>query len=238
MLRAIVIDDEQSGIDALKILISRNQEHIRLVASALLPEEGIKLIEDYLPDVVFLDISMPTMNGFELLTKLKHKNFKLIFTTAHREYAIEAIKNKASDYLLKPLDNEDFRKCISVLVNENSKKHVHSIPENYAMIDIHVKDGIIYLKQKDIIRLEASRSYTFFYLEGGVKHIASRSLNEFEEKLNPTIFYRCHKSHLINLSKVQKFVNHNGFFALMNDGSMPDISLSHKAVFLERLKVI
>ena len=107
-----------------------------------------------------------------------------------------------------------------------------------ALIEIQLKDGIQYLKQKEIIRLEASRSYTVFYMESGLRHVASRTLREFEEKLDPNSFFRCHKSHLINLYKVQKFVNHNGFYALMSDGSLPDISKNCKDVFLERLKTI
>src|SRR5947209_2550487 len=102
MLRAIIIDDEKSGIITLKLLIEKHCDFIRVVASSTQAEEGINLIEDYEPDIVYLDISMPVMSGFELLDKLKYKTFKLIFTTAHQEYALEAIKNKAFDYLLKP----------------------------------------------------------------------------------------------------------------------------------------
>jgi two-component system, LytTR family, response regulator len=238
MLRAVIIDDEQSGIDTLKILASRNEELIKVVASTLEPEVGIKLIEDYRPDVVFLDVSMPNMNGFELLAKLNFRNFKLIFTTAHKEYAIEAIKNKAFDYLLKPISDEDFKACLHELLTE--KPTASELPKSgvQQLIELQVKDGIIYLKQKDIIRLEASRSYTEFYLDNGAKHVASKSLVEYESKLDMEIFYRCHKSHIINLHKVQKFINHDGFFALMSDGSLPDISKTQKESFLARLKKI
>ena len=106
MLRAVIIDDESAGITTLKVLISRNQEVIRLIASALDPEMGITCIEDYKPDVVFLDISMPNMNGFTLLSRLSYRDFKLVFTTAHKEYAIEAIKNGAFDYIRKGDDND------------------------------------------------------------------------------------------------------------------------------------
>lgn len=238
MLRAIIIDDEESGIDTLKILVSRNSEIMRVVAATQQPEEGIRLIEDYRPDVVFLDISMPTMNGFDLLNNVSHKTFKLVFTTAHKEFAIEAIKNRAFDYLLKPIDSEEFKRFLEQLKNEIEQKPVSVKTESNVLMEIQLKDGIQYLKQKEIIRLEASRSYTVFYMENGVRHVASRSLREFEEKLDPNSFFRCHKSHLINLYKVQKFVNHNGFYALMSDGSLPDISKNCKDVFLERLKTI
>lgn len=238
MLRAIIIDDETAGIETLKILAARNPDTIRVVAATLNAAEGITLIEDYKPDVVFLDISMPTMSGFELLERLQFKDFKLVFTTAHKEYAIQAIKNKAFDYLLKPIDDADFRTCLKNILEAYGKTAPATKHDTSLLIEIQVKDGIIYLKQKDIVRLEASRSYTEFHMDNGTKYIASKSLKDFEAKLDSNLFYRCHKSHIINLQKVQKFINHDGFFALMSDQSMPDISKTLKDSFLERLKTL
>lgn len=236
MLRAVIIDDESAGIKTLKVLISRNQNLIREIASTLNPETGISYIEDYKPDVVFLDISMPNMSGFELLSKLKHRDFKLVFTTAHKDYAIEAIKNGAFDYLLKPISAEDFKTCIDKIIQTQQGALKSMAKELSSPIELHVKDGIFYIKQKDIVRLEASRSYTEFYLDGGIRHVASKPIGDFETLLDPNLFYRCHKSHIVNLQKVQKFVSQNGLFALMADGSMPDVSQRNKEVFLERLK--
>ncbi len=236
MLRAIIIDDEEAGIETLKILGIRNRHAIRVIATALNAEEGITLIEDYHPDVVFLDINMPNMNGFELLDKLTFRAFKLIFTTAHREYAIQAIKNRAFDYLLKPIDDKDFKESIECLLTAQKELFPVTKTETGGLLEIQVKDGIIYLKQKEIVRLEASRSYTDIYMDNGVKYIASKPLKDFEQKLDTNLFYRCHKSHIINLQKVQKFVNHDGFFAFMSDGSNPEISKAMKDIFLDRLK--
>jgi two-component system LytT family response regulator len=236
MLRAIIIDDEQSGIDVLKVLIERNSALMRIVASTLDPEEGIALIHDFHPDVVFLDVSMPAMNGFELLARLHYHDFKLVFTTAHRDYAIQAIKNRAFDYLLKPIDQADFLQCIQNIMAESDKGSPAVKKEPQVYLELLVKDGIQYIKLEEIIRLEASRSYTVFYLEGGVRHIASRSMKEFETRLDAGVFYRCHHSHIVNLQKVQKFVNHQGYFALMKDGSMADIAKRCKDPFLDRLK--
>lgn len=238
MLRAIIIDDEEAGVETLKILASRNGHSIRVVADTLKAEEGIVLIENYKPDVVFLDISMPSMSGFELLEKLSFNDFKLIFTTAHKEYALQAIKQRAFDYLLKPVSDPDFKKCIADLLGEQQKGHSIHRHDPYLFIEIQMKDGIVFLKQKDIIRLEASRSYTEFYMDNGVRHVASKSLKDFETKLDQDTFYRCHKSHVINLQKVQKFINHEGLYALMSDGSTPDVSKALKDEFLQRLKVI
>ncbi len=236
MLRAIIIDDEEAGIETLKILGTRNSHVIRVIATALNAEEGITLIENYHPDVVFLDINMPNMNGFELLDKLTFREFKLIFTTAHREYAIQAIKNRAFDYLLKPIDDKDFKESIERLLTEQQQVFPAAKTETSGLLEIQVKDGIIYLKQREIVRLEGSRSYTDIYMDNGVKYIASKPLKDFEQKLDAELFCRCHKSHIINLQKVQKFVNHDGFFAFMSDGSSPEISKAMKDIFLDRLK--
>jgi two-component system, LytTR family, response regulator len=239
MLRGVVIDDEESGIDTLRILAERSDDKVKIVASTVDPEKGVQLIEDYKPDILFLDISMPLMNGFELLDQLNFKEFKLVFTTAHRDYAIQAIKNKAFDYLLKPLDESDFNHCIRNVLKEE-------VPENVlankgkptCMIEIQVKDGIVYIRQSSIIRLEASRSYTVFYLDNGIRHVASRSLKEFEAQLDVHRFFRCHHSHLINLEKVDKFVSRDGLFALMCDGSLADIAKKNKETFLKKIKGI
>lgn len=239
MLRAIIIDDEKSGIVTLKILIEKIASSIRVVASTTSAEEGIILIEDYKPDIVFLDISMPIMSGFELLNKIKYKDFKLVFTTAHQEYALKAIKNKAFDYLLKPIDVDDFKTCIGNIVKfyENDSNVKNKKVES-SFIELSVKDGIIFIKPPEIIRLEASRSYTIFYLEGNIKHVASKNLKEFETHLDTETFYRCHNSHIVNLKKIIKFENHDGFFAQMSDGSKANVSKNCKDILLEKLKNI
>ncbi len=237
MLRAIIIDDELIGISTLKILIEKYVEGIKVVATATEPEKGIAAIDDYKPEIVFLDISMPKMSGFELLEHVKHKNFKLVFTTAHREYAIKAIKNGACDYLLKPIDITELKECIQKILGEMNTREVQK-SNGTNIIELSVKDGIIFIKPNDVIRLEASGSYTVFYLVNNVKHIASKNLKECEPMLDSNLFYRCHQSHIINLQKVVKMVSSDGLFAQMIDGSMPEIGRKNKDVFLERLKTI
>ena len=237
MLRAIVIDDEEDGINMIKMLALRYVGLIKIVASTCKPEEGVILIEDYRPDIVFLDISMPKMSGFELLTRLSFRDFKLVFITAHREYALEAIKNKAFDYLLKPIDSLNFGKCVEDIYNERRAGEKVFKTNLTEVVELQVKDGIVYIKQNDIVRVQACRNYTEFYLDNGQKHLASRNMGEFEPRLDSDIFYRCHKSHIINLQKVKKFVNSEGFYALMSDGSMPDVSKNNKEELLRRLKL-
>jgi two-component system LytT family response regulator len=148
---------------------------------------------------------------------------------------IQAIKSRAHDYLLKPIDIDELKNCVKNIlqVEAGNNKRV-----NKNMMELHVKDGIIFIRFQDIIRLEASGSYTVFYLENQVKHIASKNLKECETQLDPTLFYRCHPSHIINLKKVEKMVSTDGLFARMTDGSMPEIVRKNKDQFLERLKSV
>ncbi|MDQ3111110.1 MAG: LytTR family DNA-binding domain-containing protein [Bacteroidota bacterium] len=238
ILKAVIIDDEPSGIIALQLLIDEHISQVKVVTSTTSPIEGISVIENYKPDIVFLDISMPGISGFALLKQLKHKNFNLIFTTAHQEYAIEAIRHDASDYLLKPIDYDDLRNCIDKIIAERNSPKIQDKPAFSNVIGLSVKDGILFIKSADIIRLEASGSYTTFFLDNKVKQVASKGLKEYESQLNPAVFYRCHNSHVVNLKKVVKFITNNGFLAQMTDGSTAEIARKNKDQFLERLKSI
>jgi two-component system LytT family response regulator len=235
MLRAVIIDDEVAGINALQLLIDKHVNQVRIIGSTTLGQQGISMIEDYKPEIVFLDISMPGMNGFALLKQLRYKKFNLVFTTAHQEYAIQAIKNNAYDYLLKPVDVYELKNCIGKIIDDD-KVYSGQKPVYPGTISLHVKDGIIFIKTADIVRLEASGSYTIFYLDNKTKQVASRSLKEYEAQLNPLFFYRCHNSHLVNLGKVIKLITNNGFIAQMTDGSTAEIARKNKDQFLEKLK--
>ncbi|MCU0436215.1 MAG: LytTR family DNA-binding domain-containing protein [Bacteroidia bacterium] len=235
MYRAIIIDDEKAGIESLMILAARYARDIKIVATTRYPEEAAGLIEDYDPDIVFLDVRMPKMTGFDLLAQLPSRDFKLVFTTAYSEYAIQAIRNQAFDYLLKPISDDMFCEFIASLGDKQDKPHAADDNRRKA-IEIAMKDGIQFLPQPDIIRLEASRSYTEIFMDNGVRHIASRPLKDFENRLDTSLFFRCHKSHIVNLHKVKKFVTQDGFFLLMTDGSLPEVSRVIKDDLLARLR--
>lgn len=236
MLRAILIDDERSGLNALQLLIDKHINNVKIVGATTSAREGILAIEDYRPEIVFLDISMPHLNGFALLEQLRYRDFNLVFTTAHQQYALQAIKHHAFDYLLKPIDVNELRSCVGKIVSERSKNTTHTKTPNSRTIGLSVKDGIIFIRHAEIVRLEASGSYTIFYLDNKVKQIASKSLKEYEAQLDPDVFYRCHNSHVVNLRKVSKFVSHDGLFAEMYDGSAAEIARKNKEQFLEKLK--
>jgi two-component system LytT family response regulator len=176
---------------------------------------------------------MPALNGFELLNLCTYKDFKLIFTTAYREYALNAIKISAFDYLLKPIDIEDFKVCIEKLFEEEPvKKQGHQI------IEVQVRDGIIFIKPSDIVHIDADGNYTTFYLDDNTSYIASKSIKEYEKLLDKDTFFRCHNSHIVNLNKIKKLVTNDGIYALMQNGKSVTVSRRSKDMFLSKLKSI
>jgi two-component system LytT family response regulator len=236
MLRIIIIDDEPLGLNTLKVMIERLEMDVLIVATASDPEKGIALIESYRPDLVFLDVKMPKMNGFELLEKLSCRDFKLVFTTAHKEYAIQAIKFEAYDYLLKPIDSNELQSCITKAAKELSAKN--SDQRGRSLLELQLNDGVVLLKQNNIVRLEASGSYTYIHLKDGIKHTASKNLKHFESLLDPINFFRCHQSHIVNLNEVTKIISNDGYLALMSDQSKADIGKNYKEAMMQKLKKI
>jgi two-component system, LytTR family, response regulator len=238
MLRAVIIDDEPSGIKSLQLLINKHVSEVNVIAASTNAEEGIAFIRNYKPDIVFLDINMPDLDGFGLLDRLESRSFDLVFTTAHREYAIQAIRHDAVDYLLKPVDEQELKNCVARIIARSSKTNATQGMMFSNTIGLTVKDGINFIKTAEIIRLEASGSYTIFYLDNNVRQVASKNIKEYEIQLNPSVFFRCHNSHLINLKKVVKLISNNGFLAQMTDGSTAEIARKNKEHLLEKLAAI
>ncbi len=235
MITAILVDDEQKSILNLEILLKENCPEVSIVGTASNAFEAVKIILAEKPTLAFLDIHMPGYSGMDVLEQIKDvTTTKVIFTTAHEDYAIQALRKGSFDYLLKPLDIDELKDCVKRALEEVTKQnHDSTISKR---IELSVKDGIIFIVPDDIIRIEASGSYTTFYLVEGIKHMASKSMKEYELFLDPVTFYRCHNSHIINLRKVKKFVSKDGLYAEMSDGSLPEISRRNKDEFLEKLK--
>lgn len=240
MFTAIVVDDEPKSIKNLEILLTDYcKEDIKIINTAANALEAIKKIIEEKPDVVFLDVQMPGFNGFDVLDQIKNSSPLIIFTTAHKEYAVDALRKEAFDYLVKPIDIDELKNCILRVREKLAKKNAETEKTPTTnVIEISVKDALIFIKSNDIIRLEASGSYTVFYLENNVKHMVSKSMKEYEAMLDHAVFYRCHNSHVINLKKVNKFIHNMGLFAELTDGSKVEIARKNKDEFLNRLKDI
>jgi two-component system, LytTR family, response regulator len=232
MITAILVDDEEKSLMNLELLLSQYCPGVSIVDKATNALQAVKSILNLRPDLVFLDVHMPGYSGFDVLDSIRDTGTIVVFTTAHKNYAINALRKGAFDYLLKPVDTDELKDCVARVGAKINRQ-----PENKAnMIELSVKDGIIFIKPADIIRLEASGSYTVFHLENNVKHMVSKSMKEYEGLLDSAVFFRCHNSHIINLRKVGKFIHSNGYFAEMTNGATIEIARKNKEVLLEKLK--
>lgn len=246
-MRAIIIDDEKKGREILKSLIETYCKEVEIIAQASNADEGFEMIQKHEPDVVFLDVEMPSGDGFSLLERFDEITFQIIFTTAFDDYAIKAIKFHALDYLLKPIDIDELRIAVEnvkkALQEENGADNrymemLQSRKENTGKLALPIKDGIVYLSISEIVRVESDGAYSIFYTDCGKKHLSSKNLGEYEEILPSFGFFRVHRSHIINVKKVKKFIRSDGNFIEMEDGSRVEIARRKKDEFLEMMNQI
>lgn len=245
MIQTIIIDDEAKGRLALKEKLLAYCQQIKIIAEASNGEDAILLIKHHKPQLIFLDIEMPRMNGFEMLNQLSEKNFHVIFTTAYDQYAIKAIKYAAFDYLLKPIDIEELKTAVSKLTNnENNetKKQAELLEQNLRhpkkqlnKLAIPTLDGLLFYDINDIVHLEANSNYTNIYLANKTKITASKTLKDFEELLPETIFFRTHHSHLINLDYIKRYIKGDGGQIELQNGNYVDVSRRKKEEFLKAI---
>lgn len=246
MIKAIIIDDELGARESLSKMIEKNCKQIEIVAKADSMLSAFEAITNKEPDLVFLDIEMPNGNAFDLLEKFKTINFNIIFTTAYDHYAIKAIKFSAVDYILKPIDPEELVIAVKRFEDKIGKgetldKQFKTLlsnvrPENkLKKVGIPDGDGLIFINLSDIIRCDSDGNYTFFILTSGKKIIASRTLGEYEQMFAEDNFFRIHRSHLINLEHVKKYIKGEGGYVVMSDNSQVEVSRRNKTDFLEKL---
>jgi two-component system, LytTR family, response regulator len=245
MITAIIIDDEAKGRLALSQKLFTYCTQVQVVAEASNGQEALLLIQHHKPQLVFLDIEMPKMNGFEMLNALPEKNFHVIFTTAYDQYAIKAIKYAAFDYLLKPVDIEELKTAVEKIElkeTNQTKKQVELLQQNIEhskkqlnKLAVPTLDGLLFFDINDIIHLEANSNYTFIHFLGKPKITASKTLKEFEELLPEEIFFRTHHSHLINLNYIKKYIKGDGGQIELQNGNVVDVSRRKKEEFLKAI---
>ncbi|HEY6160819.1 MAG TPA: LytTR family DNA-binding domain-containing protein, partial [Bacteroidia bacterium] len=203
-----------------------------VVGMAATATDAVKVILKERPDAVFLDIQMPGYNGFDVLDQVRNHTAHIVFTTAHRDFAIQAIKKGAFDYLLKPVDEDDLRECVGRLRKKLAANQTdYSVP-----VQVSMKDGVVFIDPKEIIKLQASGSYTDIFFDNNTRITASKVLKEFESLLDPKLFYRCHNSFLVNLSKIKKLLSQDGYFIEFKDGSKAEVSKKNKDELLIKMR--
>lgn len=246
MITATIVDDEPYCCETLVTLLERYCPDIKILDICYSGADVLKSFKEKRPDILFLDIEMPHMNGFELLEKLSDINFELIFTTSYDQYAIKAIRFSALDYLLKPIDREELQKAVQKAVSRMKhplpqqieillqKLNQPAIPVN--KIAIPTMEGLQMISVESVISCNADSNYTILLLKNKQKIVASRSLKDIEEMLEEYSFARVHNSWLVNLNEVEKYVKGEGGFLQMSDGTNIDVSRSRKEILLKKLQ--
>lgn len=237
--KTIIIDDEENSRSNTRSMLENYCPEIEIIAEAGSGIEGKKLIQELKPQVVFCDINMPGMTGLEMIDGLVHRDFCLIFLTAYSEHGINAVKAGAIDYLLKPLLLSELQGAVKKVVQHYEQKSgpataTGSNDKNLVLIN-HSK-GFTLIDYKDIIWLEASDNYTNLFLNNGKKIVASKTLKEFEAILPTNVFFRIHRSSLINIDFIKEYSNAEGGTIIMADGTSIQVSKARSQEFSEFIK--
>ncbi len=254
-LRAIIIDDEAKGRKNLHKLLENNCPEIQVEATADSAVAGRQMVERHQPDVVFLDINMPIHNGFDFLEFFTEREFSVVFVTAYNEYALRAIKSSAVDYLLKPVDIFELKRAVKKLQSIHERpdseqeageslrgEQTQLLLENlkargsYERIILHMPRSIKIVRISEIVYLQAESNYSTVFLDDGAKVTISRTLKEFEEILSGDIFYRIHKSFLINLQHVKEYFFARGGAVCMSNGHKLQVSSRRSKEFLQHIE--
>lgn len=230
-INTILVDDELNAIRTLEVLIHQNCPQLNIVAHAMSVEEAILLINKHEPDLVFMDIEMPTGSGFKVVDHTKHIDYKLIFTTAYHQYAIQAFKVNAIDYLLKPTQETDLVNAVgkvlkqeSAPINFETLRQLIRSPYERPKISFHSNDGFISVYIHEIVRIESDANYTWVHFTGKPKLLVSKSLKDLENQLKDHHFIRVHNSHLINRQLVAKYTKLDGGYLILEDNSKVPVS--------------
>ena len=250
-LTCIIVDDEPQNQRVLEIMIDQFCPDVEVLAKASSVSEAVELISKHSPNIVFLDVEMPNGNGFTLFEKIPDPSFFVIFTTAHADYAIKAIKFAALDYLLKPISLSELRGAVhaaglkmleSGSFKESNSKRIEVLNSNkggssfnFNKIALPTHEGIEFFKLKDILRCEADRAYCRFYLVDGKRILVSNSLSEYENIMESANFFRVHKSNMVNVDHITKYIKGSGGQVILSDNSLVNVSVRKKDELLKIL---
>ncbi len=244
MIKAIIIDDEEKARQGLALVLKKYCPQVTIVCSCESPIDAISKIKELQPDLLFLDVQMPEMSGFEMLNKIEQINFDVIFITAFDKYAIKAIKFSALDYLLKPINIEELVSAVDRI--SKKKEHLHSKLQSLlsnvsnkskkiTRLAIPLENEILVQPIKDIIYCKADSSYTTLHVIGDKKITLAKTLKDFENMLPPSEFCRIHHSTLVNIYHVEKYVKGVGGYVILSNKEHLDVSRRKKEQFLKIL---
>jgi two-component system, LytTR family, response regulator len=242
-MKAILVDDERDSLEILEWTIQKFAPQVEIVAMCESPVEAVEKIQSLKPDLVFLDIEMPQLNGFDLLQRLGPYEFDVIFTTAYNQFGIKALKICALDYLLKPIDGAELKAAVDKAIGRKTRNSTLQLGMlmNYfktekpraRRIALTASDHLVFVDTNDIIYCESDSNYTTFFLAKGEKIVVSKTLKDVEEILEGSDFFRIHASFLINMNHVTKFTRGDGGYVVMSNNQHITVSRKRKDEFFD-----
>lgn len=245
MIKALVVDDESYCSETIVSLLQDHCPEVEVVAACHSAAAALQAIKQYSPSLIFLDVEMPLMNGFEMLEQIPFINFDIIFTTSYDQYALKAIRFSAIDYLLKPVDREELKKAV-----QKVKERIQSpVPQQLEIlmqklrnpshpvnkIALPTLEGLQMIPIDSIISCESDDNYSNLQLKSRKKILVTRSLKEMEEMLEQHSFIRVHRFNLVNLNEIEKYIKGDGGYLVMSDGTSIDVAKNKKEVLLKKL---
>jgi two-component system LytT family response regulator len=244
-LATIIIDDQPDAVEDLQYLIEKNELPLQVVATAHSGAEGLAAILKHKPQLVFLDVVMPGMSGFEMLDLLPGLDFHLIITTSVDQYAIQAIRSSALDFLLKPVKQSELKDAVARAVEKTTQPtrpqlhllqdHLRERSRPIRKIALNISDGVELVSLEDILFFESDGNYTTVHFRDSKSMLVTKQLGKFEETVEPAGFFRIHNSYLVNLNHVKKFVRSDGGYVILENGKSISVSRNRKDAFLEML---
>lgn len=242
----IIIDDEQKNIKLLQQMLEMHCRSVQVIGSSSDAKQGLQMIEEFQPPLVFLDVEMPHLNGFDLLKKLEPISFEVIFVTAYSQYAVEAFEHHATGYITKPINTEKLVAAVNTAIKRIEEKSINknlfslleqtnkqSAPDK---IPLSTTNGLVFVKIADILYCESSGNYTHFFLAGDKKIVVSRQLGEYEKLLPENNFTRIHDKYIINLNYIKEYIKGSGGEVVLENGRELPVATRRKEDFLARFE--
>jgi len=246
-LNVVIVDDEERAGDALRLMLEKFVPQVQHISVGTDARTAAGLISFKKPDLVFLDIKMPYLSGFDVLQQIPHRGFKIVFTTAFNEFAIQAIRFSAFDYLLKPVDVEELVDTVNrfltarqtetnrqVMLLQNMMQNINDTADNFRLA-IPFKEDVHFIRPSEILYLQGMNNYTRFHIRDGRQLVTSKTLGDYEDMLQPYGFLRCHKSYIVNKNAVTH-VDHDGFLVLNKDTRL-EVSKRKKAEVMKLIGI-
>ena len=238
MLNAIIIDDQRVNIEALQYALEEYCPSVHLAGVANSVEKGYTLINEVRPDIVFLDVELNEATGFDLLKMFRHVFFRIIFISAHSRYAVDAFRENATDYLMKPIDVRQLQEAVQRAEEQlavTAESPAAGVQPD-AMISLPTQEGYLFVPYNDIVYCEASGSYSHFHMKDGKKVTVSMRMKECEELLPPTVFFRVHHSYMVNRNYIKKYVRGRGGQIVLYNEQMIEVSAARRDEFLKMMR--